>query len=216
MTDQIRLPRANAYYPNVIARQAFTAAEEVLGQTGINIVLHRAGLERFTQNYPPANLKAEFDFADFSAFCASLDESGARLGIPDIGFQVGRRTYKYGLEKFGAFAGMGGILLGLRAHDLRARMLLGLQAMATIFNTFTQQRTSVVEHESHVDYVIYNTPICYGRENTCDHPVCGIGGGLLYEGLIWGTDREWQVVETTCRAKGDPVCTFSVYEKESS
>jgi predicted hydrocarbon binding protein len=211
MTDQICLPRANLYYPNIVARQTLCAAEEILGKTGLNIVLHQAGLERFTDNFPPANLKREFDFADFSALCAAFDLSGERLGTPDLGFQVGRRTYKYGLEQFSAFAGMGGILLGLRNPDMQTRIKVGLHAMATIFNAFSDQRTTIGEHEAHTDYVIHNTPICWGREHTCDHAVCGIAAGLIYEGLIWSTDHEWQVVETTCRAKGDPVCTFTVY-----
>ena len=58
------------YYPNMIARIYISAMEEIMGKNGLNAILNLAGLSHLIDNYPPTNLKKEFDFAT-ERFCSS-------------------------------------------------------------------------------------------------------------------------------------------------
>ena len=53
--------------PNKIVMLSLQALEEVMGKNGLNAILNLANLKDLIDNYPPDNLKREFDFADFSA-----------------------------------------------------------------------------------------------------------------------------------------------------
>ena len=48
------------YYPNIWGRSILTAAEDILGEKGVNALLNLAGLEQYINNYPPDNIKKEF------------------------------------------------------------------------------------------------------------------------------------------------------------
>jgi hypothetical protein len=200
------------HYPNIIARQLLTAAEEVLGRSALNAVLTRAGLDSLITTPPPANLRREFDFADFGAICQSIEGTGEQMGDLRLGFKVGQATFKYGMDQFGSPITVGGALLGLRSHNLNTRAWVGMQAMATIFNTFSDHQVETCEHDDHFIYTLKNCSLCWGH--TAQRPVCGMGMGLLFEGLKWSTNQDWHTEQVTCRAMGDPVCTY-VIRKQS-
>jgi predicted hydrocarbon binding protein len=51
--------------------------------------------------------------------------------------------------------------------------------------------------------------VCWKRR--ADLPVCHLAVGLIQEALYWATGGKWfSVEETTCIAKGDPVCTIMI------
>ena len=62
------------YYPNMVARIYIQAMEEIMGKNGLNAILNLAGLSHLKDNYPPKNLKKEFEFADYSALNGALEE----------------------------------------------------------------------------------------------------------------------------------------------
>jgi len=66
--------KSGLYYPNKIARIYIEAMEDVMGVNGLNAVLNLAGLGQYAGNYPPDNLNKEFDFAEFTALNAGLEE----------------------------------------------------------------------------------------------------------------------------------------------
>lgn len=202
--------RSGLYYPNNIARIYIMAMEDVMGKNGLNAILNLAGLQNYIDNYPANNLDRQFDFSEFTALNAALEDMYGPRGGRGLALRAGRACFAQGLKNFGALAGVGD--LAFKVLPLGAKLKIGLPALATIFTNFSDQLTEVVEFADHYVYTIKRCPVCWGR--TTDKPVCHAAVGVLQEGLRWlSGGHEFRVVETECHAKGDNYCVFVIYKE---
>jgi bacteriochlorophyll 4-vinyl reductase len=198
------------YYPNKIARIYVEVLEDIMGKNGLNAVLHAAGLDDLRDNYPPNNLRREFDFADFAALNQALDDTYGPRGGRVFALRGGKAAIKAGLEAFGAAVGVSG--LAMKVLPLSAKLKIGLPAMAKVFTTFSDQTSLVHEQEDRFVYTIKRCPVCWGRH--ADVPICHGAVGLLQGGLHWVSGgKDFTVVETMCKAKGDEDCVFEVLKE---
>lgn len=202
--------KSGLYYPNNIARIYIMAMEDVMGKNGLNAILNLAGLQTYIDNYPPTNLERQFDFADFTALNAALEDMYGPRGGRGLALRAGRACFAQGLKNFGALAGVGD--LAFKVLPLGAKLKMGVPALATVFSNFSDQVTKVVESDDHYRYTIEKCPVCWGR--TSDKPVCHAAVGLLQEGLRWVSGgHEFRVTETECKASGSPNCLFIIYKE---
>ncbi|MDD5467974.1 MAG: 4-vinyl reductase [Anaerolineales bacterium] len=202
------IPKSNCYYANKIALIAIKALEEVMGKNGLNAILNLAHLPHLIDNYPPDNLEREFDFADFSAINLALEEMYGRRGGRGLALRAGKATFNNALKNFGALAGVADVAFVVL--PLRAKMRIGLPAMARIFTQISGQLSTVKEYDNEFIYTIHRCPACWGRANE-DKPVCFIAAGLLQAALKWVSGgSEFRVVETRCIAMGDEGCAFVI------
>jgi len=202
------IAKSGLYYPNKIARIAILALQEVMGKNGLNAILNLAGLSNLIDHLPPENLDRQFDFADFSAINAALEEMYGPRGGRGLALRAGRATFQEGLRNFGALAGAGD--LAFKVLPLQAKLRIGLPAMAKIFTQTSDQLSTVEEAEDHFTYVIHRCPVCYGRHT--DKPACFMATGLIQAGLKWVSGgMEFRVIQTTAKSVGDPSCDFIVY-----
>jgi len=184
--------------------------EDIMGKNALNSVLHSADLDRLIDNYPPDNLKREFDFAEFAALNQGLDDIYGPRGGRVFALRGGKASVKAGLEAFGAAVGVSG--LALKILPLNAKLRIGLPAMAKIFTTFSDQVSIVTEKDDHFEYTIKECPVCYGRHS--DVSICHGAVGLLQGGVHWVSGgKDFTVVETECKAKGDQDCIFHVFKE---
>jgi predicted hydrocarbon binding protein len=198
------------YWPNKMVRIYLDVLEDIMGKNGLNSVLHAADLDRLIDNYPPDNLKREFDFAEFAALNQGLDDTYGPRGGRVFALRGGKASVKAGLESFGAAVGVSG--LALKILPLNAKLRIGLPAMAKIFTTFSDQVSIVTEQDDRFVYTIKECPVCYGRHS--DTSICHGAVGLLQGGLHWVSGgKDFTVVETECKAKGDPDCVFLVFKE---
>ncbi len=206
------IPESGYYYPNKIARIILEALEDVMGKNGLNAILNLAHLSHLIDNMPPDNLDKAFDFAYVSAINLALEEMYGPRGGRGLALRAGRAAFAEGLRNFGALAGVGD--LAFKVLPLKAKLRIGLPAMAKIFTQVSDQITTVEEKENEYIYTIHRCPVCWGRQGTTDKPVCYMAVGLLQEGLKWVSGgNEFRVNESKCVAKGDEVCEF-VIQKE--
>ncbi len=206
--------KSGLYYPNKIARIYIEAMEDVMGVNGLNAVLNLAGLGQYIGNYPPDNLNREFDFAEFTALNAGLEEMYGPRGGRGLALRAGRACFSQGLKNFGALAGVGD--MAFKVLPLQAKLKMGLPAMAAIFSQFSDQKSDVEEYDDHFKYYIRDVcPVCFNR--TTDKPLCHAAVGLLQEGLRWVSGgHEFRVYESDCIAKGDKHCVFVIYKEPIS
>jgi predicted hydrocarbon binding protein len=184
------------------------ALEDIMGENGLKAVLNLAHLPHMIDNFPPDNLKKEFDFSDVSAINLALEEMYGSRGGRGLALRAGRVTFADSLRNFGALAGASD--LAFKVLPLHTKMRIGLPAMARIFSQVSDQRTTVAEQGDFFVYTIHRCPVCWGR-NGLDNPVCFIAVGLLQEGLKWlSGGKEFRVNESNCVAKGDEVCEFII------
>ncbi len=198
------------YYPNRIVRYFFLAMEEVMGLGGLNTVLSLAKLTRFQQERPPDNLDKSIDFVEMAALSNALEEVYGPRGGRGMAMRIGRACFSMGIKNFGVMMAMQDPTF--RALPLNDRCMLGLLALDSVFNRFSDQRSSVKEDENAYYYFVENSPTAYGRHT--DKPVCHALAGIVQECMSWSSNGyEFYVVETTCRACGSPKCTFQITRK---
>jgi predicted hydrocarbon binding protein len=205
-----RIPKSGFYYPNRIARIYLQAMEEVMGKNGLNAILNMANLQNLVDNYPPENLDRAFDFADYSALNGALEEMYGPRGGRGLALRAGRASFAQGLRNFGALAGAGD--LAFKVLPLPAKLKIGIPAMAKVFSTMSDQKSTVEETATEFIYTMRPCPVCYGRKS--EKPMCHAGAGLLQEGLKWlSGGQEFKVYETKCLGCGDDGCVL-VVQKE--
>jgi hypothetical protein len=193
----------------MIVRFCLEAMEEIMGRNGLNAILNLAGLPHLIDNYPPADLRKEFDFSDFSALMGALEEMYGPRGGRGLQLRAGRVGFTRGQEMTGL---VGVSDLAFRVLPLSAKLKAGLPAMATVFTKFSDQKSWVEDHGDHYLYYINPCPVCWGR--TADRPICFSAKGLLEEGLHWvSSGRKFRVEEIECIAMGGKDCKFAIYKE---
>lgn len=202
------IPKSEYYYANKIVLITLKALEEVMGKNGLNAILNLAHLPHLIENFPPDNLRREFNFSDFSAINLALEEMYGPRGGRGLALRAGRAAFADSLRNFGALAGVGD--LAFKVLPLHIKMRIGIPAMAKIFSQISDQYSTVKEREKDYVYTIHRCPVCWGRSNS-DRPVCFVAVGLLKEGLKWlSGGNEFRVDEAHCVAMGDDVCDFVI------
>lgn len=198
------------YYPNLMVRIYLQALEEVMGKNGINALLNLAKLPHLIDNYPPANLNKEFDFADFGALGQGIVDMYGPRGGRGLALRAGRAAFADGLSKFGSTAGAAD--LAFKVLPANVKLKVGLKALAETFTKFSDQATTVEEEGDHFVYTISKCPVCWGRKS--DKPICYGAIGILQEGLRWVSGgKDFRVEQTACVACGDENCVHLVYKE---
>jgi len=200
--------KSGYYYANKFALNMLEALEEFIGKNGLNAILNLANLPELIDNYPPDNLSKEFDFADVSAINQAIEEMYGLRGGRGLALRSGRATFDNALRNFGALAGAGDS--AFIELPLRAKLRIGIPAMARIFTHVSDQHSTVDEVDEYFIFTIHRCPICWGRSEL-DKPVCFNAVGLLEEALKWiSSGSEFRVNESKCVAVGDEVCEFVI------
>lgn len=178
-----------------------------MGQHGLATLLGLAALEEYIDQPPPDNLDREFDFAQLAALNAALEEMYGVRGGRGMALLIGRASFAQGIRHFGVMKGMADP--AFRALPLHVRSEYGLQALATVFNRFTDQRSSVEISDEAYLFRVENSPMAWGRQ--AQKPVCHALVGIVQECLRWASNGYiFHVRETHCRAVGGEACTFRV------
>lgn len=203
------IPLSGYRYPNKIGRIYLEAIQEVIGPSALADLLHQVGLERYDGALPPNNFQREFDFAEFSTLTVGLEQLQATdPHDPSLPYEASRLCFTGGMKNFGALAGFSQVSLGFQVLPTPVKVKMGLQALAMVFTTLSDQHTEVEERSDCYLYLIRRCPICWGRH--ADHPLCAGGGALIAEGLHWITQHHYRVTEIQCFASGDDACTFQI------
>lgn len=195
------------YYPNRMGRIILDSMEEVVGKNGLNQVLNLLGRSDLIGNYPPSDSQRAFSFSAIGSLLAQLENAYGPRGGRGLALRTGRVAFKYGLREFGQQ--MGVMETAFRLLPLDAKIRVGGQALAELFNKETDQRVSIQEEGEKLLWIIERCPVCWGRQT--EDTVCHLAVGLLQESLYWVSGGKiFSVEETLCIAKGDPTCTIEI------
>lgn len=206
----VSIPKSGLYYPNKFARITILAMEEVMGKNGLNAILNLASLNNLIDNYPPDNLERQFDFSDYSALHAALEEMYGPRGGRGLALRAGRAVFASALKNFGALAGVGD--MAFKVLPLPVKVKVGLPSVAKIFTQLSDQYTTVEERDAEYVYTIHKCPVCWGRQT--DKPACYTATGLLQECFKWVSGgHEFRVNQELGHSSGDDLCSF-IIQKE--
>lgn len=200
--------KSGYFYPNKLMLATFNALTDVMGKNGFNAILNYAHLRDMIDHYPPDNLEKGFDFADFAAIQAAIEDMYGEQGGHAFIRRAGRTAFVTSLCRYGAMAGVSDE--AFRCLPLQTQLRIGLQAMRHIFSQISDQTITIEEDDSCYRYIVQQCPECWERSGA-KKSMCCYGQGLLEEGLKWiSGGREFRVSETRCRAMGDEVCEYSI------
>lgn len=201
------LQPSGLFLPNRIARYFFLAMDDVMGQTGLNTLLKLAKLEQYIGKLPPDTLDKTFDFASMAALNIALEATYGTRGGRGMALRVGRASFSHGMKTFGALAGMKHPAFRALPRDQACR--LGLRALTHVFNSFSDQHSTVEEDAESFRFIVEHSPAAWGRHS--EKPVCHSLAGMIQECMRWASDgHEYYVYETACTASGDPHCIFVI------
>jgi hypothetical protein len=196
---------------NGLVRQALMSAQEVMGENGLNAVLHSVGLDRYIGNFPPNDTNPGIKTVEYAKLNEAIEAFYGRGGKGMLR-RVGRASFQYGVREQGALMGVAGVALKLMAQKQRIKFVLNGMVDA-LKKTNPQVDAWVDESGERIAYCESTCAICLGRHS--EQPVCHLYVGSVAEAVRWATDQDYEVTETHCIAKGDPYCRFEVGEVKS-
>lgn len=199
--------RPDAIMVNALVRQALLAAQEVIGENGLNTVLRTSGLERFIGNFPPDDLQPAIQAVEYARFNQAIEEFYGRGGR-GILRRIGKASFQYALREQSALLGLAGVALKLLPE--RARIKFILTSMANALKKTNPQVEAWVEEGENLAYIEATCAICHDRH--AETPICHLYVGSIGEAVQWATGREYAIRETHCLALGEPYCRFEVGE----
>ena len=200
------MAREDAVIVNALVRQALTAAQEVMGENGLNAVLRASGLEKFIGAFPPNDLNPAIATSQYARLNAAIEEFYGRGGRGMLK-RIGKASFEYAIREQSALLGVAGAALKLLPERQRIKFSLN-STVGALKKSNPQVDAWVDDSGARVAYVDATCGICHGRRS--ETPICHLYIGSLGEAVRWATGREHAIVETQCTAKGDPHCRFEV------
>lgn len=206
------MSREDAVIVNALVRQALMAAQEVMGENGLNAVLRTSGLERFVGNFPPEDLNPSIQASQYARFNAAIEEFYGRGGRGMLK-RIGKASFEYAVREQAALLGVAGVALKLLPERQRIKFILN-QMVGALKKTNAQVEAWVDDSGERVAYLESTCAICHSR--TSETPVCHLYVGSIGEAVRWASGREHNIIETHCLAKGDDYCRFEIGEAKDA
>ncbi|MGE5250498.1 MAG: V4R domain-containing protein [Bacteroidota bacterium] len=199
------MQREDAVIVNALVRQALVAAQEVMGENGLNAVLRSCGLERYIGNFPPDDLEPAIQTPQYARFNQAIEEFYGRGGRGMLR-RIGKASFQYGVREQAAILGVAGVALKLLPERQRIRFILN--GVADALRKSNPQVEVWLEEGERIAYAESTCAICHGRKS--EAPICHLYVGSLAEAVEWATGKPHEIRETHCMAMGDPYCRFEV------
>ena len=194
--------------PNRRVRSLMSAMQDVIGRNGLNASLRLAGLTRIINTLPPDDDGTELRAAEYASLIQAIETqygNGARGQLN----RVGHVSFNYLLaaEPFiWRWIALTNQLLPFQQRLRRALNQLAKQlAEPGDGIALRLEDGRLIFSDSLSD----NTA---GRIAVAATEVCWVTVGQLQACCHWATGQEYNVVEITCRAKGDTHCNFEIAE----
>lgn len=201
------MQREDAVIVNTIVRQALAAAQEVMGENGLNAVLRSCGLERYIGNFPPDDLEPAIQTAQYARFNEAIEQFYGRGGRGMLR-RIGKASFQYALREQSSLMGLAGAALRLLPERQRIKFILN--GMADALRKSNAQVEVWLEEGERIAFHDATCGVCHARKS--ETPICHLYAGSIGEAVEWATGKSHQITETHCMAKGDEYCRFEVGE----
>jgi len=201
------MQREDAVIVNTIVRQALVAAQEVMGENGLNAVLRSCGLDRYIGSLPPDDLEPAIPTAQYARFNEAIEQFYGRGGRGMLR-RIGKASFQYALREQSGLMGLAGAALRLLPERQRIKFILN--GMADALRKSNPQVEVWLEEGERLAFHDATCGVCHARRS--ETPICHLYVGSIGEAVEWATGRPHQITETHCMAKGDSSCRFEIRE----
>lgn len=197
-------------------RSALLAAEEVVGERGMGIVLRQAGMEQVINNYPPNsfNSASGFTFGQYADLCSALLDFFGRPG-KSMTLRIGRiaadHTYEMLDDRFKLSKLAAASKLLPAAAQLKASLMVSQKVLSDLSKEIGNSVVLKLEDRGNkLAYVDETCVCCAGKET--DQPICHVMTGALDQNAQ-RMGRKFNVIQVSCRAMGHPACVWEFDKK---
>ena len=212
MSKSVHIPE-DAPYVNALLLQMIRGIEEVLGTNGLHAVLRASDLERYVAAPPPNDLEHGILAREYAQLNAAIEEFTGRAGKGMLQ-RIGRSSFRWGIQEQSAVMGLAGIALKALPNRLRKRAVL-LAIRKGLMDAVEFGSVDVGEENGVLVFTDYACTICHTRHS--ETPICHLYKGTLGEAMVYATGkdyRDFEIVETHCRAMGHDYCRFEIRDRE--
>lgn len=202
-----------APYVNALFWQMLQGVEEVLGENGLNAVLRSSGLDRYVGNPPENNLESGVLAREYARLNEAIEQFTGRAGKGMLQ-RIGRASFRWGIKEQAALMGLANIALKALPQRLRKRAIL-LGVRKGLMDLVDFGLVDVQDNDGVLVYTDYACTICHTRHST-EQPICHLYVGTLGEAMTYATGkdfREFEIIETHCRALGHDYCRFEIRDR---
>jgi predicted hydrocarbon binding protein len=195
-------------YPAQIGQLLLDSYKEVLGEPGLQQALRMVNLAPVGD--PSQTTAPALPFETPALLAQAIEEIHGEQTGRGLCLRAGRVMFRRGIRSFSTTLGLTD--RGFRLMPPAQKISRGLDLLAWLLNHYSDQRVHVEKTAMHILLVNERCPHCWNRH--LDRPACLLPSGALQEGLSWASaGKRFAVEEITCRAKGDPACTFQISRK---
>jgi len=197
-------------------RSALLAAEEVVGERGIGIVLRQANLEQLIGNYPSNSFDvySGYTFGDYTNLCAALLDFFGRPG-KSMTLRIGRIAADHTYEQLDARFKLSKLAAASKLLPAAAQLKASLMVAQKVLTDLSKQLGNpiVLKLEDRRDKLAYidETCVCCAGKDA-DEPICHVMTGALDQNAQ-RMGRKFNVVQIECRAMGHAACVWEFDKK---
>lgn len=200
--------KSGFYVPNRIAYFMLDSLQDLMGEHGLNAVLHRASLPEYKILLPPNNMDRAFDFSDYAAVCEAVADTYGPRGAKVFMIRAGKAGFRNGIQSFidnyGASLEATGKLV-----PLAIKLPLFLKWIAKNYTESSDRIIDVKDMGDHYLYINRRCPVCWGRHVST--PDCHITLGFLQEATNFiSMGSNFQIRQVSSIAAGDETCDFII------
>lgn len=193
-----------------LERIAYKALEETIGRKDLHLALQLGNLTSLADRPSEQGPDIPITLSEISDLHAALEKLYGLRGSQGLALRSGRACFKYGLHEFGTQLGLD--RTSFKLLPLNAKISIASNQFAGILNDSLDKKVKVEENASNFLITISDCPIC--RDRQAATPICNLAVGVLQEALYWiSGGKHFQIEETECIAKGDPVCTLVIQKQ---
>jgi predicted hydrocarbon binding protein len=196
-------------YPAQFGRLLMAAYADVLGARNLPPVLQESGLAGSLGGGRGAPVP-DLPFGAPAMLARAVESiHGEQVGR-GLALRIGRAMFRRGVREFSGILGLTD--RGFRLMPPARKILRGADLLAWLLNHYSDQRVRVEKDSAAILLINERCPHCDQRR--LDHAACWVPVGAFQEGMAWASGgKRFPVEETSCRAKGDPTCTFRIQRK---
>jgi len=213
ITTRFNDPIAEFKLVDAYFRWALMALVEVVGESGLDMLLRSVGMERYSQVYASDKLEvvSNLEYHDFSKVIMAAMEVFGQSSRNNL-FYSGRVSARHAMRKNGELFHPPENLR-TRRTELEQQVRDSLETLIEGYSNVAQRAGQgynawIEETGQHFYYHLESCAICAGI--SANEPVCMFFSGSLMESLRWFTGKQFEVVEVACRANNDPACVWQI------
>jgi predicted hydrocarbon binding protein len=180
-----------------------------LGEKGTNTLLRRAGLEKYIGVIPPYDDSPTISALEYSEYKKALFEIFGETGARPILLRAGRLGYQCVLDTLPPSIKVASKMMILLPE--RPKLLRAVTEFLKSYDEALGTRSEVIESDEKVIVDMHNST---SQNLNLDIPVCYVERELLSSVLKKFVGEGFEVKETLCMGKGDPICRFEIVKKE--